>query len=101
MADTHQLVVNLLLFSLQLHLIWQRLPFAASAYAKMLAERLQTMLRWFYHAKNEAFHVIFLLLCDLYVHDVAGNCKLYEQHSAVDLRKCLAFGSHSFDHDVL
>ena len=74
---------------------------AASAYAEMLAEWLQTVLRRLHHAEYEAFHVIFLLLCDLYVDYVARNGELYEQHSAVDLRKRLAFGSDSFDHDVL
>ena len=44
MADAHKLVVNLLLLSLKLNLIWKRLPLAASTDAEMLAERFQTML---------------------------------------------------------
>ena len=101
MTYAHQLVINLLLFCLQLHFVWQRLPLAASAYAEMLAERLQTVLRRLYHSEDEALHIVFLLLCDLYVHNVSWNGELHEEHSAVDLRECLAFGSYRFDHDVL
>ena len=44
MPYAYELVIHLLLLCLQLHLVRQRLPLAASAHAEMLAERLQTML---------------------------------------------------------
>ena len=44
MSDADKLVVDLLPFGFQLHLIRQRLPSAASADPEMLAERLQPVL---------------------------------------------------------
>ena len=40
----HELVIDLLLLCLKLHLVRQRLPFTSTADAEMLAERLQTVL---------------------------------------------------------
>ena len=44
MTYADQLVVNLLLLGLKLHLIGKWLPFASSAYTEMLAEWFETML---------------------------------------------------------
>ena len=101
MADAHQLIVDLLLLCLELHFIWERLPFAASTDTEMSAERLQTMFRRLYHAEDETFHIIFLLLCDFDVNNVAWYGELYEQYSSVNSCESLAFGSDCFDHDVL
>ena len=43
MTDAYKLIIDLLLLCLKLHLVWKWLPFATSAYSKVLAERLQAM----------------------------------------------------------
>ena len=49
MSYPHELVIYLLLFGLELHFVGEMLPFAASAYSEMLAERLRSLLGRLYH----------------------------------------------------
>ena len=100
MSYAHELVVYLLLLCLKLHLVWKRLPFASAAYAEVLAERFQTMLRRLYHTEDESFHIVFLLLCDLYVNNVSRYCKLHEKHSTIDSCQSLAFCCNRLDHNI-
>ena len=43
MAYAYELVIDLLLLGLELHFVWQMLPFASSAYSEMFAERLLSL----------------------------------------------------------
>ena len=101
MADAHELVVDLLLLGLKLHLVWKRLPFASAAHTEVLAERLQTMLGRFYHTKNETFHIVLLLFGHLDVNYVSRYRELNEQYRTVDPCQCLSFCRHGFNGDVL
>ena len=49
MSYPYELVIYLLLFGLELHFVGEMLPFAASAYSEMLAERLRSLLGRLYH----------------------------------------------------
>ena len=49
MSYPYELVIYLLLFGLELHFVGEMLPFAASAYSEMLAERLHSLLGRLYH----------------------------------------------------
>ena len=100
MADTHQLVFHLLTLGFQLHGIGQRLPPAPATDAKMLAERLQPMLRGLHNAFDEAFHVIFLLFVNLDIHNVSGHGKVDKNHHAVHMRERFAFRGHRLDGHV-
>ena len=101
MADSYQLVFYLLTLGLQLHLVRQRLPAAASANAKMLAERLQTVLGGLYNALDKAFHVVLFLFVYLNVHHVSGNGKVHENHHAVHMRESFALSRHGFNGHIL
>ena len=101
MADADELVIYLLLLCLKLHFVWKRLPLASSADAEMLAERLKTVLGRLYHTEDETFHIVFLLLCNLYVNDVSRNGKLYEQYGSVYSCQSLALCGHGLDHNIL
>ena len=100
-ADSDQLVVHLLPFGYQLHLVRQRLPPAAAADAEMLAERLDAVRGRLDHPGDEALHIVFLLPEHLDVHDVAGNGEIDEDDHPVHMRQRLAFGSDGLDGDVL
>ena len=84
MAYADELVVDLLLLCLELHFVWKRLPFASSTYTEMLAEGLETVLRGFYHTKDEALHIVLLLFGHLDVYHVTRNRELYEQYCSVN-----------------
>ena len=101
MTDPHQLIIDLLLFCLKLHLIGERLPFTAAAYSEMLAEWLQTMFGRLFDFCHEAFHKTGTFLRDAYIDYVSGNCKRYEYHNAVRaVGDCLSFGCDVFNGDV-
>ena len=100
MSDTYQLVVNLLLLGLKLHLVWKRLPFASSADAEMFAEWLQTMFGRLYHTQDETFHIVLLLFCDLYVNNITWYSELDEKYRAIYSCQCLAFCCDRFYHNI-
>ena len=101
MANPHQLVFYLLAFGLQLHFVGQRLPAAASTDAEMLAEGLQAVGGGLHNAFDEAFHIVFLFLVYLDVHDVSGNGEVYEHNHAVYVRERFALGCNGFNLNVL
>ena len=102
MAYTNQLVVHLLLFGSKLHLVGERLPFTASAGAKMFAKRLQTMFGGLFYLGDKAFHITLALFGYADVHHIAGNGERNEHHEAVrTVGNSLALGSHGLDYDVL
>ena len=102
MAYANQLVVHLLLFGGKLHLVGERLPFTASAGAKMFAKRLQTMFGGLFYLGDEAFHITLALFGYADVHHIAGNGEGNEHHEAVrTVGNSLALGSHGLDYDVL
>ena len=100
MTDADQLVVYLLLFRLELHFVWERLPFAAAAYSEMFAERLKPMLGRFYHRLDKALHIVFLFLRNFHIHNVSRDCKFHEYYSAVDMGERTAFCRHGLDCDI-
>ena len=100
-ADADQLVVHLLPFGFELHLVGQGLPPAAAADAEMLAERLEPVRRRLDHSGDESLHIVFLLPEHLDVHDVAGDGEIDEDDHSVHVGQSLTFGGDGFDGDVL
>ena len=67
----------------------------------MRAEGLEPVRGGCNRADGVALHIILFLFEDLYVHHVAGNGELHEQHHPVDMGDGLSFGRHTLDEDVL
>ena len=101
MADPDQLVVHLLPLGLELDPVGERLPAASSTGAEMLAECLYAVRRRLDDPRDEALHVVFLLLENPDVHDVARNGEIDENDHPVHACECFSFGRHRFDGDVL
>ena len=100
-ADSHQLVFNLLALGLKLDFVREMLPSAPAADAEMAAEWLQSVFRRRDELFNAAFHVVFLLLENADVHDVTGNGVVYEYDHSVYMSEAFAFGCDFFDLYVL
>ena len=101
MPDPYELVVNLLLFGLQLHLVGQWLPLATSADSEMAAERFQTVFRRGHHPCDESLHIILLFLRNLHIHNVSRHCELHEQNRAVNPCNSLALSRNRLNPDIL
>ena len=65
LPDTGQLVVHLLLFVLQLFLVWQVLPFTSAADTEVLTEGGCAYITVFYEANDFRFHKTVLLTTHL------------------------------------
>ena len=102
MPDPDQLVINLTLLRRKLQIIGERLPFASSADAEMLAERLQTAVGLFIYLYDAPFEKGFLLARDANIDDIAGNRELHEDHHPVrSMRDGLALGGNGLNGQVL
>ena len=99
-ADAFQLVHDLLLLGIELHLIGENLPFAAAAFAVVLANRLQPVGRRSHQSLYISLHKALARLAHLHVHHVARHRKRHEQHLAVDVGKTVALRRYGFDKDV-
>ena len=100
-ADTHQLVQDLLAFGLKLHFVRQRLPSAATANAEMLAERFKPVFGRFYNPFDKTFHIIFLFPVHLDIDNVSGHGKIYEYDHTVHVCERFSLGSDRFNRDIL
>ena len=92
LSDAGQVIEYLLLLVSQLRLIGEVLPFAAAAYAKMLAEGLYPFRTIGMEFDCLAFGVIVLLLGQLDVDHVAWRDKGNEHDHVVYLGDRLTFG---------
>ena len=99
LADTRQLIKDLLLLGFKLLLIGQILPFAAAADAEMLAERLRTHLALLDKVDDTSFSIFVFLTVNLDIHNIAGNAEWHEDHTVVVMEKTFAFSSYGFDGD--
>ena len=83
LADACELVVYLLLLCLELLLVGQVLPFAASAHSEMLALRLCAQFALLYKSYNLCLAVVVLLLAHLQVYHVARHGEWHEHYHVV------------------
>ena len=100
MAYAHKLVIDLLLLGFELQLVGERLPFASSAYAEMLAERFEAVRGRLHNLCDEAFHIVFLFLEYFYVDYVAGHGELYEEYCAIYVGQGFSFCCNCFNDNV-
>ena len=101
LADSRQIICNLLLLCLQLLLILQTLPLAASANAVVLAERCVAQLRIMMNVHNLCLGITVLLSADLQIHHIAGHNVRSKYHKVIDPCKRLALGSHGLYRNIL
>ncbi|OAV63840.1 hypothetical protein Barb4_04672 [Bacteroidales bacterium Barb4] len=95
LADARQAVRHLLLLVFKLFAVREMLPFAAAAYAEMLAERFCPQGRIRMKADDPAFRIIAFLACYLYVGNIPRSRKRDKYHLVVDLRYSLSFGGNA------
>lgn len=95
MADTNKLVINLLRFCIQLHLVRQWLPFTAATGTEVLAERFKPVRRRLHNLCNITFHVA-VLFYGHDIHNISRDCKLHKEDHSVYMCDCFAFCCYSF-----
>jgi len=76
-----QILLNLILFILQLFFIRQHLPFAAPANAEMTAKRDHPVTGIFMEMDGLSFGPFFFVFGKLNIHDVTGNRPFYKNDS--------------------
>ena len=97
MTNPCELVNCLLLFGGKLHSIGEALPFTAAALPEMLTNRLDPVRRRRHQPCRIAVDVTFAFAAHLHVHHVARHHARHEQHFAVIVGQCVAFGGDIFD----
>ena len=95
LADTRELVEDLLLLKLQLLRIRQVLPFATAADTEVLTERFHAYITILYKAHYLALGEGVFLATDLHVAHITGHAEGYEHHQVIPVEQALAFGCHS------
>ena len=101
MTYANELVFNLLAFCFQLHVIWERLPLATSAYSEMLAERFKSVCGCLFKLQNEPFHIVLFLFGHLDLDYISRYGELYEQCHAVYMSQGFALSCHGFNEHVV
>ena len=95
-----KLVEDLLVLELQLLLVGQVLPLAASANTEMLAERNRAYLTIFYKAHYVALGKRVFLPTYLHVDNIAGHAERYKDNQLVPVEQAFSFSSYCFDGHV-
>ena len=101
LSDARELVVDLLLLELQLLLIGQVLPLAATADTEMLTEGYRAYLTIFYNTHHLALGERMFLTTNLYVADVTRNAERYKHHHIIPVEQALPFGGNGLYLDTL
>ena len=101
LADTGEVIHDLLLFVLELLVVRKDLPFASTAHTEMLASGFTTHRTRLYQSQHFCLHETMFLLGDLQVHDVARYAVGYKGYDVVDAHQCFPFGSDTGDLDIL
>ena len=101
MADTGELVHDLLLFEGNLHGIGKCLPGTAAAVPEMRAEGREPMRGRRNHPGNVALRIAAPDFVDLYVHDVPRNAGPDEEDFPVHVCQAVSFRSRGFDQNIL
>ena len=91
LADACQLVINLLLFHLELLSVRQLLPFATATHTEVLAEGLRAYLTIFMVTDYLGFHERVLFATYLQVDDIARYSPRHKDYHVVDPSQRLAF----------
>ena len=96
LSDTCQLVVYLFLFELQLLLVGQVLPLAATTNAEVFTKRYRAYITIFNKAHHLAFGKGVFLAPDLYVTHVARHAERHKYHQFFPVEQTFALSSHGF-----
>ena len=94
-SDAYKLVADLLRLVVELCLVWEILPLATSADAKVLADRLTTLLRLVDKAHYPALHKATVLFGYLHINNIARNGHRHKYHHALVVSHRLALGCQS------
>ena len=95
LTDAFEGIVDLLLLVLELVLIGEALPFAATADAVVLTEGHVALLRVLVELHSLGLGIAVFLALDLEVDNVAGNDKGYKNYQVIDTRKGLTLGCNA------
>jgi hypothetical protein len=101
LSDAMKLVVDLLLFELELLLVGQILPLTTATDPEMFAEGSRAYLTIINKAYYLALSEGVLLASYLHVAHIARHTKRYEDHKLVPVKQTLAFGSYGLYCDAL
>ena len=93
-SDAMQLVIDLLLFELELFLIGQVLPLAATANTEMVTEGRRAYLTKFYKTHHLALGKGMLLTTNLNVTDVTRYAERHKYHQIIPVEKALSLGGN-------
>ena len=99
--DARKLIVHLLLLGSQLLFVGQVLPFAAAAYAEMLARGLNAHVAILHETHHLGLAIAVFFLSYFEVYHVAWHYEGYENNHVVDPRQRLSFRRHVCNGDVL
>jgi hypothetical protein len=89
------------LFVAQLLLVWEDLPFAATALAVVLATRFAAYRRRLNDALYTSFHEGVFLASDLDIYDITWYAVWHEEHHVIYASEGFAFGSNTRDLNIL
>ena len=95
LTDAFEGIVDLLLLVLELVLIGEALPFAATADAVVFTERNVALLRILIKPHSLSLGIAVFLALDLEIDNVAGNDKGYKNYQVIDTRKGLTLGCNA------
>ena len=94
LSDSGQLIHHLLLLGLELVLIGQVLPFAASTNTEVAAHRFHSLLAVFHKSQHVGLGVILAFLLDPQIHHIARHGKCDKHCHVVHVGHGLALGGH-------
>ena len=95
LADTCQLVEDLLLLELQLRLVGQILPLTTTAHTEMFAEGHRAYLTIFYKPHHFALGKGVLLPSDLYVADITRHAERHKHHQLLPVEQAFSLCGNS------
>ena len=95
LADAREGIHHLLLLCLQLQLVGQHLPFAASADAEMGTEGRDAVGRRLHESHDLALGIAVFLFRNLDIHHISGDGKGHEDHQVLDSHQRLTLGGDS------
>ena len=93
MANTHQLILDLLGLLFELLLVGQILPLAAATHAKVLTEGLSAQRRTLYKAHNDSLHIATMMLAHLHIDNIARHGHRHKDNLVIHLAHGLTLGS--------
>ena len=101
LSDASKLVFHLLLFELNLLLVWQVLPLTTTANTEVSAEWGRAYITIFAESNNFALGKRVLLAANLYIAYIAGHAEWNKHHHVVPMEQAFAFSGNCLYHNTL